>query len=292
LVWQGGNPDSTWDAATTPNFKNPANAFVVFTYGDNVTFNNTSANTSIVISNSLTPSLVTVNGTQPYSFAGPGSITGFGGLIDNDSGVVTMTGINTYTGGTVISNNATLSLGNGNSGPDGFVAGVVYINTNGVLDYNYSNNVAIANSLAGSGTVNYESSIGGTLTLPISAANTNFTGVANLVSGVRVHAQTGGSFAFGNGSTVNVPAYSQAYCDTETYNNTFNIAGTGWVGTTPATGAISVYGCTFTGAINLLADARISGTISGGTILCAISGPYQLEIWGNLGSLVSHRIEG
>jgi autotransporter-associated beta strand protein len=287
LVWQGGNPNNAWDLATTLNFTNRAGAFEAFSNADIVTFNDTSANTGVVISNSLVATLVTVSGTQSYSFAGPGSITGFGGLIDNDTAVVTITSANNYTGGTVISSNATLNLGdNSSTADDGLLGGVVTINTNGVLNYNYYQNETIANTLAGNGTVNYESSYGGTLTLPISAVNSNFTGVANLVAGVRVHAQTGGSFAFGNGSTVNVPAGTQAYCDTETYNNTFNIAGTGWSGVTPTTGAISVYGCIFTGAINLLANARISGTISGGTILCAISGPYQLEIWGNVGSYV------
>ena len=289
LVWVGGDPNdgNTWDLATTLNFTNAAvGALVAFSNADIVTFDDTSANTSVVISNSVVATSVTVNGTQNYTFAGPGSITGFGQLIDNDSGVVTITGANGYSGGTVISSNATLSLGNSASGNDGSVAGVVNVNTNGVLHYNYNNNATIANSLAGSGTVNYDSSLGGTLTLPVSAVNTNFNGVANLLDGVRVHAQNGGSFAFGNGSTVNVPDYSQAWCDTETYNNTFNIGGTGWIGTTPATGAISVYGSIFTGAINLTDNARISGTISGGTILCAISGPYQLEIWGNVGSYV------
>lgn len=286
LVWEGGNPDSSWDSAT-PNFTNSSGALVAFSYGDNVTFDDTSVNTSVVLNtNNLTPSLVMVNGTQPYSFFGPGNIVGFGTLVDNDSGVVTITSVNGFTGGTIISNNATLSLGNGGSGSDGIVSGVVTINTNGALTYNYNNNQNIANTLAGNGTVNYESSIGGTLTLGISAANNNFTGVANLVSGVRVHAQNGSINPFGNGSTVNVQPFSQAWCDTAMFNNTFNIAGTGWTGTTPATGAISVFGSIFTGAINLTADARISGTISGGTILCPISGPYQLEVLGNVGSYV------
>ena len=137
LVWQGGNPNNAWDLATTLNFTNGAGAFEAFSNADIVTFNDTSANTGVVISNSLVATLVTVNGTQNYSFAGPGSITGFGGLIDNDSGVVTITSANSYTGGTVISSNATLSLGDNNSGDDGLLAGVVNINTNGVLNYNY-----------------------------------------------------------------------------------------------------------------------------------------------------------
>jgi autotransporter-associated beta strand protein len=290
LVWQGGNPNNAWDLATTLNFTNSAGAFEMFTNGDIVRFDDTSANTSVVISNTLIATMVTVNGTQNYSFAGPGSITGFGGLIDNDSGQVTITGNESYTGGTVISNNATLNIGDQSAiGDHALVTGVININPSGVLIYNYSNTVNLANSLVGSGTVNYESAYSGTLTLPLSGGiNSNFTGVANLVSGVRVHAQNGTSFPFGNGSTVNVQPLSQAWCDTATFNNTFNIAGTGWLGVAPAppTGAISVFGSIFTGAINLTANARISGTITGGTILCPISGPYRLEIWGNWGSYV------
>jgi len=286
LVWQGGNPNSTWDLSTTLNFTNLAGAFQAFSNADIVTFDDTSANTGVVISNTLVATVVKINGTQSYSFAGPGSITGFGGLIDNDSGVVTITGNESYTGGTVISSNATLNLGNDSAGNDGSVIGVITVNTNGVLNYNYYQNANTANALAGSGTVNYESSLGGTLTLPITIVNSNFAGVANLVAGVRVHAQNGSVYPFGNGSTVNVPNFSQAWCDTATYNNTFNIAGAGWTGTSPITGAISVFNATFTGAINLMADARISGTITGGTIMCPISGPYQLEIWGTQGSYV------
>jgi autotransporter-associated beta strand protein len=172
------------------------------------------------------------------------------------------------------------------------VTGVINISPLGVLTYNYSNTVTLANSLAGGGTVNYDSANSGTLTLPLSGGvNSNYTGVANIESGVRVHAQNGSVFPFGNGSTVNVPPLSQAWCDgaTTPYNNTFNIAGTGWpnvVAPLTPSGAISVYQATFTGAINLTANARISGTINGGTIMCPISGPYRLEIWGNWGSYV------
>src|SRR5439155_4038932 len=71
-----------------------------------------------------------------------------------------------------------------------------------------------------------------------------------------------------------------------TYNNTFNIAGTGWIGLAIPTGAMSIFGCTVNGPINLLADARIGGTINGGTIQSVISGPFQLQIWGTTNSYV------
>jgi autotransporter-associated beta strand protein len=284
LVWQGNN-SANWDS-TTLNFTNSAGTSVAFSYGDNVTFNDTTPNYGIIISTNVTPSVVAINGSQAYYFYGPGSITGFGGLIDNDTNVVTIISTNTYTGGTIIASNAILSLGNQNSGNDGFIGGVANINTNGTLNYDYYQDQNINNTIAGSGTVNYNSGNGGTFTLGVSIVNSNFTGVANLVAGVRVHAQNGSVYPFGNGSTINVQPFSQAWCDTATYNNTFNIAGTGWPGTAPATGAISVFGSIFTGPINLTADARISGTISGGTILSTISGPYTLEIYGNAGSYV------
>ena len=94
-------------------------------------------------------------------------------------------------------------------------------------------------------------------------------------------------YALGNG-TVNVPANTQAFLDRSTtaYNSTFNIAGNGWQGVTPTTGAMSIFGNTINGPINLLDNARIGGTINGGTIQSVISGPYKLEVWGTTNSYV------
>lgn len=216
----------------------------------------------------------TISGTGAFIHRGDGKLTI---SADLSSG---FTGSTTNTGGL-------LQLGDG-TGSVGQIGGTVYVpaSTN-VVSYNFLLNANINNALGGGGTVNYISQNAGTLTLSTTSISSNFTGVANLVAGVRVHAQNGSSFPFGNTSIVNVPAYSQAWCDTATYNNTFNIAGTGWInGSVTPTGAISVFGSIFTGAINLAADARISGTITGGTIFCPIAGGYQLEIWGNSGSYV------
>ena len=49
---------------------------------------------------------------------------------------------------------------------------------------------------------------------------------------------------------------------------------------------MSIFGCTVNGPINLMADARIGGSINGGTISSVISGPYQLEVRGNTNSYV------
>ncbi len=289
LVWQGNNPNDNWDLANTLNFTNLSGAFEAFSNGDNVTFDDSSPNTSVTLETNLVATLVTFNGTQAYNVAGPGYLTGFAELIDNDSGIVTITSTNDYTGGTIINSNATLSLGNG-GGNGGSVSGVVTVNTNGTLLYNYLSNANIYNSLAGNGTVNYEDTDGDTLTIPANGAvSSNFNGTINLGyngSAVVLHASDGNAgYAFGNGSTVNVPVYCQAWCDRSStvYNNIFNIAGTG---AASGTGAISIFGSTFTGGINLTGNAMLGGSISGGTILCAITGNYQLQVKGTAGSYV------
>ena len=119
--------------------------------------------------------------------------------------------------------------------------------------------------------------------------SSNFNGTINIQGFTRLHASDGNAgYALGNGSTVNVPSGTQAWLDRSAtaYNNTFNIAGTGWQGATPNTGAISLFGNVVNGPINLLADARIGGSINGGTIQSVISGPYQLQVWGTTNSYV------
>lgn len=105
LVWQGGNPNTNWDLATTLNFTNSAGTFVKFNNGDNVAFDDSSANTTVVITstNSLAPTLVTDKASQNYAFIGSGSISGPGALHMNGLGTLTISNANTYTGGTTIS---------------------------------------------------------------------------------------------------------------------------------------------------------------------------------------------
>ena len=291
LVWQGGNPNNTWDLTATLNFTNPAGAFEAFTNGDNVTFDDTSANPTVIISNSLVPTLVTVTGTHSYLFGGAGSITGFGKLLDINTGTLTITNNNlTYTGGTIVSNGATLALGNGASA-SGSIAGSITVNTNSVLHYYYNNNANIANKYAGNGTVIYDISTGNhTYTIPTATINTNFVGTNVIDVGVQLHCSDNNlGYPLGNGGVVIVNNYGQAWLDRSaaSYNQTFIITGVGWFGdATTQLGALKIFGCTISGPVILAADARIGGTINGGTISGQISGNHQLEVLGNTNSFI------
>jgi autotransporter-associated beta strand protein len=296
LVWQG-TAGNLWDY-TDLNFTNASGTPQAFVDGDDVTFNDSSANTTVVLTNSVIPTLVTVNAAQSYTFAdgsgvNAGKISGFGKLVDTGSGTLIIANDNNYTGGTVVSNGATLQLGGG-TGIHGTVQGIVDVFTNGTLNYNYAgpgNNtpVNIFNGFAGGGVVNFNDVNGSIIATDPTKVSSNFNGTINIQGYTCLHASDGNAgYALGNGSTINVPASTQVWLDRSAtaYNNTFNIAGTGWQGAIPNTGALRVYGCTINGPINLMDSARIGGTINGATIQGVISGPYQLEIWGNTNSFV------
>ncbi len=292
LTWVGGNPGSDWNY-TDLNFS--SGSATAFAPGDNATFDDSSSFQSVTISNNLTPTLISVVGTKSYSFSGPLGIqiTGVSKLGVGGSATLNILNSDNFTGGTVVSNGATLSIGNG-VGVAGSLQGTVTVSNTGTLNYSSTAGSAttvinMLNSLAGSGTVNFNDGAGATYATGINLVSSNFNGTVNIQGFTRLHASDNNAgYAFGNGSIVNVPDSTQAWLDRSgtVYNNTFNIAGNGWLGVTPQTGAMSIFGCTVTGPINLLANARIGGSINGGTIQSVISGPYQLEVWGNTNSYI------
>jgi autotransporter-associated beta strand protein len=123
LVWSGSG--NIWDLNTTANWLDGANA-ATFNFGDTVTMDDTAASGLRVITLTgkyLSASSVTVDSTLAYTFApaSSGSFAGPGNLLYRGSGQLTLANANTYTGGTIISNElAFLRLENYNglgSGP-------------------------------------------------------------------------------------------------------------------------------------------------------------------------------
>jgi autotransporter-associated beta strand protein len=101
LLWFGTNPGNLWDVNTSANFSGS-----VFNYGDNVTFDDSTAVISVnLVSSFLSPSKITVNASsQNYSFTGPGALIGPGVLYNVGAGTLTLGAVNSMTGGIVISN--------------------------------------------------------------------------------------------------------------------------------------------------------------------------------------------
>ena len=109
LVWQGGNPNTNWDLATTANFTNAAGSAVVFNAGDNVLLDDSSSNQVVTLVGSfISPTLLTDNSSLNYFLTGSGQLSGTAALLMNGSGILTVSNASSFTGGTTISNGTVL----------------------------------------------------------------------------------------------------------------------------------------------------------------------------------------
>jgi autotransporter-associated beta strand protein len=113
LVWAGNAFLNIWDVgnASYPYFTDTNLNPVVFNPGDAVTFNDSSINAdTIALTNILTPTRLTIDASRNYIFQGSGTIAGDCALVKTGAGVLVLNnnpgngGMNTFTGGTIISN--------------------------------------------------------------------------------------------------------------------------------------------------------------------------------------------
>ena len=99
LTWSG-DAGNRWDYAETANFRlDGATELEAFVSGDDVIFNDEAATKTVNVAGNLYPASITVDNTAAYTFTGTGAIEGSAKFIKQGTGVVTMGGANTYTGG-------------------------------------------------------------------------------------------------------------------------------------------------------------------------------------------------
>lgn len=106
LVWSGTG--SIWDVNNSQSWLDGGNP-AVFNYGDAVTFDDTASAGLTVVNlagSFLSASTVTVDGNTPYTFsaASSGRFAGPGKLVYKGANSLVIGNVNTYTGGTIISN--------------------------------------------------------------------------------------------------------------------------------------------------------------------------------------------
>ncbi len=122
------------------------------------------------------------NRSDAVSF--PGAVSGGGALTQQGSGTLTLTGANSYSGGTIVAA-GTLAIGNG--GTAGSILGDIVVDAGAVLAFNRSDAITFAGTVSGAGTLTQLGS--GTLIL---------IGSNSYVGGTIVAA---GTLAIGNGGT-------------------------------------------------------------------------------------------
>jgi fibronectin-binding autotransporter adhesin len=135
LTWVGGQASNAWDVKTTTNWAGASDS--LFYNTDQVTFDNSSANTTVNIASSgVMPGAIIVNSTQNYVFAGTGKITGGTSLTKAGSGSLTINTSNDFTGPITI-NGGKIILGSVAAlGSTSSTSGALTINNGGTLDLN------------------------------------------------------------------------------------------------------------------------------------------------------------
>ena len=98
IIW-AGNASNIWNFASTENFLNDNGDNDIFVQGDDVTFNDDASEFNVNLTGDLPADTITVDNTKSYSFSGSGAITGNATLIKKNTGKLTISTDNTYTGG-------------------------------------------------------------------------------------------------------------------------------------------------------------------------------------------------
>ncbi len=114
MEWTGAN-SANWDIAATQNWWNPQALSLDYYYdGDTVVFNDITNNYNVIIPANVSPTGITVNTTNAYTFGGPAGIIGAASLLKTGSGTLIVANTNnSFTGGTYITG-GTLMLGDQN----------------------------------------------------------------------------------------------------------------------------------------------------------------------------------
>ena len=321
LTWSGlngGSPAGTWEVANTPTWLDASSAPTTFNQLDLVTFNDTATGqTAVNLSATLTPGgLIVSNNLLSYTFTGgslsdgSGSLSltkqGSGTLLLQESGDNFTGNINANGGMVIIDNNSGGISGGANIGASGTIqvgtndtASITLptgtLTVNGNLVFNSQNNLSVANTITGSGTVSQDQTNIVTLTgsgsgnWSVNIQNGTLQSQNNLalgsIPGGTVTITNGGTFDMGGDGTQN---------DANFGTKQFNIAGSGVGGNGAIINSAGVQQQDAFQNVVLGADATIGGLnrwdIRGGSPVLDLAGHTLTKTNGNQISMVSPHV--
>jgi len=173
VYWRVG--DGVWDINTTANWKNVGGTAINYVDGDIVFLDDTASGATpitVTLNTSVAPLSVTINATKNYILTGSGGIGGSAKLTKNNSGTLTLSGTNSYTGATTL-NGGTLTFGSAGSLP----VGSLVIFAGGTLEFAGSGTAATYN-LSAAGDAGYlVNATQATGILTITRASGNYNGM-------------------------------------------------------------------------------------------------------------------
>jgi fibronectin-binding autotransporter adhesin len=272
LAWRGndGTNPTFWDVNTTANWYNAGTASAdKFINGDTLTFDDTAGSYNIVVQGaSVTPGNMTFNnGTNDYAISG-GAIAGIASLVKNGSKALTLSGANSYTGGTTL-NAGTLNIDN--AAALGAASSPFTIGGGTIIDNTSAAAITTSNYPL---TINGDFTFTGTKDLNLGAGITTLGTAAGTNRTVTVTAGTltlGG--AIGDGTTAKGIIKAGAGKLTLSGTNTF-------------TGPISISG----GTLSIGGDAQL-GTVPAVATpgMIVLNGGTKLTVTGNGGTINTNR---
>ncbi len=200
------------------------------------------------------------NGSQTYS----GVISGSGSVAKSGFGTITLTGANTYTGGTTISE-GTLQLGDNVT--NGSVAGNINITTNSMLVFRNATSQTYAGNISGTGSVR---KIGtGAMTLTGISTLSTLNNSALTIDGGQLELKDGGQFSnsfgyIGDGASAVGTVSVGGGTGSSTWTNGSELTvGNSGTGTLNITGGGTVTNTT--GFVGNLASGQGTVSVGGGT---------------------------
>ena len=197
LTWTG-LLGPAWDIDTTVNWRAFGLTPSVYLDVDSAIFDDSGASGTVDLTTTLQPGAVLVNNDlQTYTFTGAGKISGPAALTKDGPGtlIIANNGTNDFFG-TLSVNTGTVQVGNG--GTSGNLGAGSVVN-NGHLSFNRSDNITVANPIAGGGTL--EQNGAGILTL---AGDNSFSG-AVLVAQSTLKPGRGNALGTADGVTTVAP---------------------------------------------------------------------------------------
>jgi len=235
--------------------------------------------------------------SSPQALAGV--VSGAGTLIVEGAGLVSLQNNNSFTGQTIVRNNASLRIGNA-SGSTGYIFGDISVASGSLVTfYRNGSNEAVENTFSGAGRVEFTSPGGsGVGGYYLDNASPSFTGTAVAKAQVRLNVPD--PQAFGTG-VIRVESTGQLFLDgslgryaTRSLTNLVYLAGNGWLEGAGQLGAMRIdNGADFAGSAVLTGNTRfgiwgdtgrgiLSGTISeeGGSFYFQKWGPGRLTLSG------------
>jgi autotransporter-associated beta strand protein len=170
LIWNAAS-GSAWDIATTANWLDQAAASSTYqqlgSLGDSVVFNDSAPGPSITVALNTTvvpASVIVSNANNTYTISGSGNVSGLGSVTKVNSGTVTLSTANTFTGGLNLNGGAVIfsSLANLGAANINFGGGALQYNGNSddisVRTVNFNAGGATINTAAQN--VNYANPVG------------------------------------------------------------------------------------------------------------------------------------